>query len=396
MSGFRLIQAVISIYLLPPSEADICSIPEDSFSLQSGSSLVLVTGGAGFIGSHLVETLLKGSFRVRVVDSFETGSVRFLNIMHPRLEVRTGSIDDIEFINESMQGVDAVFHLAAASKVAPSLKAPSMATFNVLVNAVGTARLLEAAKNSGSVKRFIYAASSTYYGNQKIPFAEYNSFVPSSPYAASKYMGELMCSTYDKVFDLPCVNLRFFMVYGPRQPSAGAYAIVTGKFVDQFKQNKSLTIEGTGEQFRDFIHVKDIVRGLMKALGSSVRGQTINLGTGTTRSIKQLADLISSNQTHVQPRPHDLHGTLANTSLAETLLDFKPCEDFEEEILRMKTAAEDEHVNGFWKMDSTKALLASVIPGYSNMTFHQQEEAFITYGIRNVLEVVSGRIVKEY
>ena len=349
------------------SDAGQCEAPK-----LPDTPLLLVTGGCGFIGSTLVDELLSQGFRVRVLDTIDTGYVQYMDIANPNLDLRVGSIEDYDTVASALNGVSGVVHLAAASKVAPSLKDPGMASFNVRVNAVGTATVLEAAAKAGTVKRFIYAASSTYYGNQPVPFSETDPFVPSSPYAASKYMGELLTLTYDKVFNLPVVNLRFFMVYGPRQPTTGGYAIVTGRFIKQYSDNTPLTIEGSGENFRDFIHVKDIVNGLILAYKSDIRGVTVNLGSGSQFSVKQVADLISSNQTHVPPRPHDLVGTLANTSLAEQLLGFKTKYDFANETVRMRNNAGDMYLNPFWTRYSVRVTLDEAILGYSNMTLEEQ------------------------
>ena len=354
--------------------------------LDSETDIVLVTGGAGFIGSNLVDELLKLDMRVRVLDSFETGSLRFLDIGHPNLEVFEGTVEDTEFLKEAMQGVGAVFHIAAASKVAPSLRDPSMATWNVRVNALGTANVLEAAAKSGTVKRFIYAGSSTYYGNQEVPFDESASFSPTSPYAASKYMGELLTLTYDKVFDLPCINLRFFMVYGPRQPETGPYAVVSGKFLSQRRRNEPLTIEGTGYQFRDFIHVQDVVDALIKAFYSNIRGVTVNIGSGEAHTVKTIADLISPAQVHVAPRAHDLVGTLANTTLANEILFFNARRNFHEEIKSLIEANPEDHLHPFWTSEITMKRLGGLIPEYANMTIDQQEEKIKELGIENIFQ----------
>merc|ERR1712216_97044 len=195
------------------------------------AELVLVTGGSGFIGSHLVAQLLSLGYTVRVFDSLETGNLLYLDLLHPRLEFHYGDILDMAALRRAMVGVRGVFHLAAASKVLPSLRNPNMATFNIERNALGTSNILEAANETKHVAKVIYAASSTYYGNQPTPFDEHDPFRPTSPYAASKYMGELQMLTNDGLYSLPTLSLRFFMVYGPRNPSEGAYAIVTGKFL---------------------------------------------------------------------------------------------------------------------------------------------------------------------
>merc|ERR1719356_2189656 len=142
-----------------------------------------------------------------------------------------GDIMDMMAVRKAMAGIQGVFHLAAASKVLPSLKSPKMATFNIEQNAVGTSNVLEAANETKLVRKVVFAGSSTYYGNQAIPFHESDPFAPTSPYAASKYMGELEMLTNDQLYNIPTLSLRFFMVYGPRNPSEGAYSIVTGIFL---------------------------------------------------------------------------------------------------------------------------------------------------------------------
>jgi nucleoside-diphosphate-sugar epimerase len=386
--AFRLL-TICMILIATPSFAGTCSSEGEPTFDSDSKPLVLVTGGAGFIGSHLVDILLEAKLRVRVLDDFVTGSLRFLDLGNPDLEVLEGSIEDVDFVKEAMEGVGAVFHLAAASKVAPSLKDPSNASFNVQVNAGGTANVLEAAASSGSVKRVIYAASSTYYGNQETPFTESDRFVPSSPYAASKYMGELLCSTYDKVFNLACVSLRFFMVYGPRQPSTGAYAIVTGKFIDQLNAGEPLTIEGSGEQFRDFIHVFDVVDAMMKAYHSNVRGVTINVGSGQKISIKGVADLVSPNQIHIAPRPHDLKGTLANTTLAESILGFKAVRHFKTEMSKLINSTADSHLHAFWKSEPVLTKLEAVIPGFRILSVRDQEARLRALGTSKIFALVS-------
>merc|ERR1712032_783141 len=182
------------------------------------------------------------------------------------------------------------------SKVLPSLKNPAMGTFNVERNAVGTSRVLEVANETHLVRKVVYAASSTYYGNQPVPFVETDPFVPTSPYAASKYMGELEMMTHDGLYGLDTLALRFFMVYGPRNPAQGAYAIVTGKFLARLQEGQPLIIEGSGQNFRDFVHVRDIARALIIGYQRSVHGVVINVGTGKAYSVKDVADLVSSNQ----------------------------------------------------------------------------------------------------
>ena len=211
--------------------------------------VALVTGGAGFIGSHLADELLRLGYRVRVLDNLSTGKAEYVD---SRVDFIDGDVRDADAVNRAMRpwgaagtfespqkvaasvqsgdAVAVVFHLAAMSKVGPSLNDPDMVNFCVENNVVGTENVLRAALRVGTVRKVIYAASSTYYGNQPAPFAETLPMEISSPYAVTKHQGELLMRVYDRVHDLPTVNLRFFMVYGERQPTSGAYAVMTGIF----------------------------------------------------------------------------------------------------------------------------------------------------------------------
>eukprot|EP00933_Yihiella_yeosuensis_P080140 TRINITY_DN9354_c2_g1_i1.p1 TRINITY_DN9354_c2_g1~~TRINITY_DN9354_c2_g1_i1.p1 ORF type:complete len:410 (-),score=71.18 TRINITY_DN9354_c2_g1_i1:69-1232(-) len=332
--------------------------------------LVLVTGGSGFIGGHLVEALLDLGYRVRVFDNLETGNLLFLNLRHPRLQFHFGDIMDVAALRKAMADVRGVFHLGAASKVLPSLKDPSMATFNVERNAVGTSRVMEAANETKIVRKVVYAASSTYYGNQGVPFAETDPFMPTSPYAASKYMGELIMSTNDNLYNIATLNLRFFMVYGPRNPSQGAYAIVTGKFIGRLQEGKPLLIEGNGLNFRDFIHVKDIARALILGYQSNVHGTVINVGSGTTHTVKEVANLVSSDQVHVAPRKNDLLGTLADTCRAKQLLKFQARFDFVETMKAMiedAKAGKADYLSPMWVEPAVEDALQKRFPGWKGL-----------------------------
>eukprot|EP00811_Abedinium_folium_P034253 NODE_7150_length_1603_cov_7.392954.p1 GENE.NODE_7150_length_1603_cov_7.392954~~NODE_7150_length_1603_cov_7.392954.p1 ORF type:complete len:494 (+),score=56.30 NODE_7150_length_1603_cov_7.392954:153-1484(+) len=355
--------------------------------------IVLVTGGAGFIGSHLVEHLLQVGYVVRVFDNLETGNINFLPLDHPRLSFFFGNISDRSSLAAAMAGVRGVFHLAAASKVAPSLKDPSMATFNVEVNALGTATVLEVAHSAGGVKKVVYTGSSTYYGNQATPFAEDAAFGPSSPYGASKYMGELQMATYDIVHKLPTLSLRLFMVYGPRNPMKGAYAVVTGLFVDSFLRGEPLTIEGSGEQSRDFIHVKDGARGLVLAYQSPVHGTVINLGSGTRWSVKELADLISPRQRHVDARPNDLRGTLSNTCRAKHLLHFRTRMDLPETIRGLIEHAGDDFAAPFWSSPAAVALLDDRFPGWDGFDLEAKNK-FVRLALNSEPDLLEMLVVR--
>lgn len=297
---------------------------------------VLVTGGAGFIGSNLVDRLLQLGYRVRVFDNLYTGFLRNVPLDHNRLEFFHGDIMDEHQLREAFDGVDFAFHLAAMSKVVPSVKNPAMARYCVEVNALGTWNVLNAAREQGAVKKIVYAASSTYYGNKPAPHHEDMAGDFLTPYAASKFEGEMQMQHFDRLFGVPTISTRFFMVYGPRQPSTGAYAIVTGVFAKQITDGKALTIEGDGNHYRDFIHVGDIVTGLiLSQQNAGLHGAVVNLGSGSAYSVRDVANLVSSNQVHVDPRPNDLVGTLADTCRMKRLLSFAAKANFTEEMSYM-------------------------------------------------------------
>ncbi|KAJ1560962.1 hypothetical protein HK405_005381 [Cladochytrium tenue] len=313
------------------------AVPHPRKAKSVSDTLVLVTGGAGFIGSNLVDRLLTLGYRVRVFDNLATGSIRNIPLDNDRVTFIMGDILDMDAVTRATEGVDYVYHLAAMSKVAPSLKNTQIARFCTEVNALGTWNVLEAARIKG-IKKVIYAASSTYYGNKPIPHTEIDAADFLTPYAASKFEGEIQMQMFNDIFAVPTVSCRFFMVYGPRQPSTGAYAIVTGVFARQAALGKPLTIEGTGLHSRDFIHVRDIVDGLILSQQLGVKGEVINLGTGTGYSVKQVADLVSDKQIHVAERKNDLEATLANTCKMKRLLGYLPQFEFKKEMTAIARA----------------------------------------------------------
>ncbi|KAJ3366519.1 hypothetical protein GGF32_005521 [Allomyces javanicus] len=308
----------------------------------SANTTALVTGGAGFIGSHLVERLLALGYRVRILDNLATGYVHNIAhlITHPDVEFIYGDIMDPTTVLAAVSGVDYVYHLAAMSKVAPSMKDPAMAKFCLDTNVDGTVNVLNASRIAG-VKKVMYAASSTYYGNGKEPMNEADAPNLLTPYAATKYEGEIQMDLYDRIFNLPTISVRFFMVYGPRQPTTGAYAIVTGVFLKKWMDDEPLPIEGDGSHYRDFIHARDIAKALILAQQSPHRGMVVNAGTGIGHSVKEVADLVSPDQVHVAERKNDLVGTLADTCMAKKMLGFEADYEFTREMTALIEAAAD-------------------------------------------------------
>jgi UDP-glucose 4-epimerase len=289
-------------------------------------SRVLVTGGAGFIGSHLVRLLLAHNYDVTVLDNLSTGRREWV----PQdAELVVGSVGERGLMRDLCEGRDGVFHLAAMSRVLPSLfGGPSACLFSAEQNVIGTLNVLISAAEA-KVKRFVYSASSTYYGNLPAPHHEMLPPGCHTPYAISKYAGELYAMQFDRTYDLACVALRYFQVYGPRQPVSGEYAMVTGIFLDQAKRGVPLTIHGDGKQRRDFVHVADVAEANLRAFRSDVRGEVINVGTGHSHSIHELANLISGEQTFLPARAHDMRETRADTGKCWRLLGWSPMTEFE-------------------------------------------------------------------
>jgi nucleoside-diphosphate-sugar epimerase len=297
------------------------------------SEIMLVTGGAGFIGSHLTERLDQSGYQVRVLDNLTQGHREWVQ---PSAEFIEGDVSDLSTCRRACEGVAGIFHLAAMSKVAPSIDKFEFCTEQ---NIIGTQNLLIAARDA-KVRKLVYSGSSTYYGNGAAPQAE--SALPNclNPYAVSKYVGEQFCEVFTRLYGLPTVSLRYFNVYGPRQPAVGAYALVLGIFLDQHRRGEPLTVHGEGTQRRDFVHVRDVVEANLAAYGSDVVGTVMNVGSGTNTSIQEIADLISTNQVHLPRRAGDAEITLADISRIKSLLGWAPKVSFAEGLKELIALAE--------------------------------------------------------
>lgn len=297
----------------------------------SKKTKVIVTGGAGFIGSHLVDSLVDQNFEVHIIDNLSTGNKNRIN---PKAVFHRVDIRNLNKIKPIFKRASFVFHEAALPRVQPSIKDP-VTTHEVNVN--GTLNVLLAAKDLG-VKRVIYAASSSAYGDQKkFPLKE--SFVanPMSPYGLQKYIGEQYCQVFNKVYGLETVCLRYFNVYGPRLNTDGAYTLVIGKFLQQRKTGDPLSIVSNGKQSRDFTHVYDIVRANILAMSSDKvgQGEVINIGGGKDRSVNEIARLIGGPVTFIEPRMEPKR-TLADISLAKVLLGWEPKVSLENGVEELK------------------------------------------------------------
>jgi len=284
---------------------------------------ILVTGGAGFIGSHLCEGLLARGYAVRVLDSLVYGQREWVPAPCEFIE---GDIRDMGACTRSAAGMDAVLHCAAMSRSGPSQAQIEVCTG---ANITGTQNMLLAARDAG-VKRFIYSGSSTYYGNRPPPHREDDPADILNIYGLTKRVGEQYTLLFDQDFNLPALVLRYFSVYGPRQPQTGAYALVLGIFLRRAAEGKVLEIHGDGSQRRDFVHVRDVVAANIAALESAARGMVINVGSGTSLSVKELADMISPDQIHTEGRKGDSLATLADISKIKDALGWTPKTSFAE------------------------------------------------------------------
>lgn len=301
-------------------------------------AVFLVTGGAGFIGSHIATALVERGEEVRVLDNFSTGFRRNLDHLRDRVEIIEADITDAKMVRSACEGVDVIFHQAALASVPRSVAAP-LESHAACVT--GTVTVLDAARQAG-VRRVVYAASSSAYGDQ--PFAskrETDLPAPLSPYAAAKLAGEYYCQAFHATFGLETVAIRYFNVFGPRQDPKSEYSAVIPIFVTKMLAGQRPVIYGDGHQSRDFTYIDNVVAGNLAAAESEVAvGHTINVACGRQFT---LLDLVSSINrvlgTKLEPlfemeRPGDVRESLADITLARTVLDYEPVVDFDDGLRR--------------------------------------------------------------
>ena len=297
-------------------------------SVNSKERLALVTGGAGFIGGHLVEGLLRAGWLVRVIDDLSAGSEQNLAHAMDRIEFTRGDIRDADLLGRIMDGVEVVFHHAAMASVPGSIAMPLLSNS---INADGTLLVLEAARQSG-VRRVVYAASSAVYGNSEVlPKVETLPAAPLSPYALQKYTGEVYCRLYSAFYGLETVALRYFNVFGPRQDPNSDYAAVIPCFVTAAVAGKPPVIYGDGDQTRDFIYVKNAVQAnLLAADAERASGAVINIAAGKRTSLNGLWQSIRKivgtdlEASYAAPREGDVRDSVADLALASDLLGYDP------------------------------------------------------------------------
>ena len=296
--------------------------------------MYLVTGGAGFIGSHIVERLLKDGKQVRVIDNFVTGKRENLNGHIAKLELVEGDILNLELVRKAVEGIEVIFHQAALRSVPLSVDNP-LATNEV--NTQGTLNILLAARDSG-VKRVVYASSSSVYGDSpRLPKTEDQATAPISPYAVSKLAGENYCSVFTKVYGLETISLRYFNVFGPRQDPRSQYAAVIPKFISRALKGKPLEVHGDGLQSRDFTYIDDVVQAnLLAAAAEKGVGEAFNVAKGKAYSLLDLIAALSRilgknlQWVHTPGRQGDVRHTLADISKARRVLGYKVHTEFEQ------------------------------------------------------------------
>jgi UDP-glucose 4-epimerase len=298
------------------------------------SKIYLVTGGAGFIGSHIAEALANRGDAVRVLDNFSTGFRRNLEPLAGKIEILEGDIGDPGIVRRAMKDVDCVFHQAALASVPRSVEHP-LDTNQACVT--GTLNILDQARQAG-VRRVVYAASSSAYGDQ--PFSskrEVDMPMPLSPYAAAKLAGEYYCHAFYRTYGLETVCIRYFNVFGPRQDPDSPYSAVIPLFITAILSGKRPTVFGDGQQTRDFTYVANVVHGnLLASEAKGVAGRTLNVANGKATSLLRLLELLNELLgTEIQPifadpRPGDVRDSLADITEAQQLLGYHPPVSFEE------------------------------------------------------------------
>ena len=311
----------------------------------------IVTGAAGFIGSHLCDALLAEGHNVLGIDDLSTG--RDSNLAkasaNPKFELMRKSIVDLRPADLGERKIDWIFHLAGRADLVPSIQNPED---YYRVNVEGTFRMLELARALGS-PRFVYAASSTCYGiATQVPTPETYPCEPRHPYGLTKYLGEQLVMHWSQVYKIPAISLRMFNVYGPRSRTSGAYGAVFGVFLKQKLANKAYTVVGDGQQTRDFTFVTDVAAAFVAAAKSNVAGEIMNIGSGGTYSINRLVGLLGGEITYVPKRPGEPDCTFADTTKIRAKLGWAPVVDFETGVKRMLEVIEDWRAAPLWDQQS--------------------------------------------
>jgi UDP-glucose 4-epimerase len=313
----------------------------------------VVTGGAGFIGSHMVERLLADGDTVVAIDNLvgSTGANLTAVAGHPRFRFEKMDINEADRLRPLIADADRVFHFAALADIVPSIQRP---VEYHRANVDGTITVLEAAREAGT-RRFIYAASSSCYGIPDVyPTPEDTPICPMYPYALTKYLGEQYVLHWHKFYGLPVVSLRLFNVYGPRVRTTGTYGAVFGVFLAQKLAGQALTIVGDGTQTRDFTFVSDVIEAFLKASEADVVGEIMNVGSGHTYSVNRLVELLGGPSVHIPKRPGEPDCTFAETAKIRRRLAWQPKVSFEEGVAIMLENIDSWREAPVWTAESIK------------------------------------------
>lgn len=313
----------------------------------------LITGGAGFIGSHLSDKLINLGYEVIIIDNLSNGRLNNIEHLLDKKNFKFHEIDiiNLEDIRSIFKDVDWVFHLAGIGDIVPSIENPK---HYYECNVTGTFNVLESSRAAG-VKKIIYAASSTCYGfPDNYPTAETADIRPQFPYALTKYMGEELLFHWAQTYNLPAISLRLFNVYGPRVRTTGAYGAVFGVFLSQKIHNKPFTVVGDGAQTRDFTYVTDVAAAFVKAAESEESGVALNVGSGQHYSVNRLVELLSGEVVNVPKRPGEPDCTFGDTSRITEVLNWKPEVSFEKGVATMLNHLDDWKDAPVWDPDSIK------------------------------------------
>ena len=299
----------------------------------SGRRIVVVTGGAGFLGSHMVDLLLERDFSVRVIDNLTGG--REANLAHhrrnPDLAFERRDIRECKPGESLFAEVDYIIHLAGIGDIVPSIERPAE---YMAVNVQGTVAMLECAR-AARVKKFVYAASSSCYGIARTPTREDHPIAPQYPYALSKYFGEQAALHWNKIYRLAVNSIRIFNAYGTRSRTSGAYGAVFGIFLRQKLAEKPFTVVGDGNQTRDFIYAADVAEAFLRAAQSDRSGEVWNLGCGIPQSVNRLVELLGGASVHIPKRPGEPDCTWADIGKIRHDLNWRPKVSFEEGVRRI-------------------------------------------------------------
>jgi len=313
--------------------------------------IAVVTGGAGFVGSHVVDNLLSRGYSVRVIDNLVGG--REDNIAHhgnnSDIAADWRDIRSLSATDSLFKDATQVIHLAGIGDIVPSIEQP---TEYMSANVLGTVHVLEAARNAGTVRKVVYAASSSCYGLAKTPTREDHPIEPHYPYALSKYQGEQAAFHWNHVYGLPVNSVRIFNAYGTRSRTSGAYGAVFGVFLKQKLANKPLTIVGDGTQSRDFLYATDVADAFRLAAESDLTGRIWNLGAGNPQSVNYLAELLGGEKVHIPKRPGEPDCTFADITRIRSELGFEPKVSFEEGVAKIVENIEYWRDAPLWEPDS--------------------------------------------